>query len=279
MDKKSGGRVKKFALIGSPISHSISPKIHSEFARSLHLEISYEALEVKKGSFIEETRKLFDQNYDGLNVTLPLKELAYQYADEVTPRGKISRAVNTLWKKDEKIYADTTDGVGFIEDLNNHSISLKDSSILIVGAGGTAKSILPTIISKKPKEVTVINRTQSRLVSLVELFKENRTVIKTSNLHKRISGNITGIINASSAGLLGEDIVVPDGVFNSAEWVYDLSYSKETTKFNSLAKKNGVMNCIDGLGMLVHQAALSFEIWTGYKPDSRNAIKLIRSSL
>ena len=269
----------KFAVIGSPINHSISPKIHLEFARRLNLDISYKALEVKRDVFKEETKRIFEDGFQGLNVTLPLKELAYQYADEVTQRGKISGAVNTLWKKDEKIYADTTDGIGFIEDLNNHSISLKDSSILIVGAGGTAKSILPTIISKKPKKVTIINRTQSKLVNLVELFKESKTTIKTSNLHKSIRGNVTGIINASSAGLLGEDIVVPDGVFNSVEWVYDLSYSKETTKFNSLAKKNGAINCLDGLGMLVHQAALSFEIWTGFKPDTKNVINLIRSSL
>lgn len=271
--------MRKFAVIGSPIHHSISPKIHSEFAKSLHLEISYKAIEVKKSSFLEKTRKLFDKNYDGLNVTLPLKELAFQYADEVSERGKASGAVNTLWKADKKIFADTTDGVGFIEDLKNNLISLENSSILIVGAGGSVKSILPNIINKKPKEVTIINRTQRKIKPLVELFKEGKTVVRTSNLQKRIKTNFNGIINASSAGLLGEEIDLPDGIFDSAEWAYDLTYSKEVTKFNSIAKENGVLNCIDGLGMLINQAALSFEIWTGLKPDTKNIIKLIRSSL
>ena len=271
--------MKKFAVIGSPIHHSISPKIHSEFAKSFRLKITYEAIEVKKSSFPEQIKKLFEDNYDGLNVTLPLKEVAYHYADKVSERGKVSGAVNTLWKTDKKIFADTTDGKGFIEDLNNNLISLKNASILIVGAGGSVKSILPDIIDKKPKEVTIINRTQKKIKPLVELFKESKTVIRTSNLQKRIKTNFDGIINASSAGLLGDEIRLPDGIFNSVKWVYDLTYSKEITKFNSLAKENGVFNCMDGLGMLINQASLSFEIWTGLKPDSKNFIKLIRSSL
>jgi shikimate dehydrogenase len=271
--------MKKFAVIGSPIHHSISPKIHSEFAKSFRLKITYEAIEVKKSSFLEQIKKLFEDNYDGLNVTLPLKELAYHYADKVSERGKVSGAVNTLWKTDKKIFADTTDGKGFIEDLNNNLISLKNASILIVGAGGSVKSILPDIIDKKPKEVTIINRTQRKIKPLVELFKESKAVIRTSNLQKRIKTNFDGIINASSAGLLGDEIRLPDGIFNSVKWVYDLTYSKEITKFNSLAKENGVFNCVDGLGMLINQASLSFEIWTGLKPDSKNFIKLIRSSL
>ena len=148
-----------------------------------------------------------------------------------------------------------------------------------MGDGGSVKSILPDIIDKKPKEVTIINRTQKKIKPLVELFKESKTIIRTSNLQKRIKTNFDGIINASSAGLLGDEIRLPDGIFNSVKWVYDLTYSKEITKFNSLAKENGVFNCMDGLGMLINHASLSFEIWTGLKPDSKNFINLIRSSL
>tara|TARA_B100001765_G_C19502356_1_gene340178 strand:- start:666 stop:1481 length:816 start_codon:yes stop_codon:yes gene_type:complete len=271
--------VKKFAVVGSPISHSVSPKIHAEFARSLNLELSYKAIEVNKDEFTKKLRRLFENNYDGLNVTLPLKELAYQFADEVTPRGVTAGAVNTLWKKDGKIYADTTDGLGLIEDLNNNSISIRNSSIIVVGAGGSAKSILHNLVDMRPKEITIINRTESRAESLAELFKGTTTTIRTSSLKKGLKRKINGIINTSSAGLLGDDIIVPEGLFSSAEWVYDLNYSKDPTQFISLAKQKGIKNCLDGVGMLVHQAALSFEIWTGEKPFTKNIINHIRTLL
>ena len=123
--------MKKFAVIGSPISHSLSPDIHSEFAKNTGLEITYDAIEVKKDNFKKRIKELFDSGYEGINITLPLKELAYKFADEVSQLGKIVGAANTLWRKKNKIFADTTDGRGLVQDLENNSLPLEKSEIWI----------------------------------------------------------------------------------------------------------------------------------------------------
>ena len=268
--------MKKFAVIGSPISHSFSPKIHSEFAKNSDLKITYDAIEVKKNNFEKRIKELFDGGYEGINVTLPLKELAYKFADEVSELGKIVGAANTLWRQENKIFADTTDGRGLVQDLENNSLPLEKSSILLIGAGGSARSILPSIISRKPKEITIINRTERKAESLVKLFSSKNIPMKSSGLNKANDNVFSGIINTSSAGMLGEEILLPTGIFNSVKWTYDLSYSLQTTPFNLLVKKNGVSNYFDGLGMLVHQAAISFEIWTGIKPDTKRVIDYLK---
>ena len=271
--------MKKFAVVGSPISHSVSPKIHAEFARSLNLELSYKAIEVNKDEFTKKLRRLFENNYDGLNVTLPLKELAYSLADEVSQIGRESGAVNTLWKEKGKIFADSTDGKGLIEDLLNNQISLKDSSLVILGAGGAARSILPSVLSLQPKRLTLLNRTLEKSNALVDQFKARGVQIQALPMDEIPEGNLSGVINATSAGVIGEDLLLNQRIFKKADWSYDLNYSKETTNFNQLAKDSGIEVCLDGLGMLVSQAAISFKIWTGKEPSVNRVLNLIKSSL
>jgi shikimate dehydrogenase len=271
--------MKKFAVIGQPIKHSLSPRIHSEFAKELGIDISYEAIEIAPKNFNSATKQLLENGYDGLNVTLPLKELAYSLADEVSQVGRESRAVNTLWKEKGKIFADSTDGKGLIEDLLNNQISLKDSNLVILGAGGAARSILPSVLSHHPKRLTLLNRTFEKSQALVDQFKASSVQIQALPIEEIPEGSLTGVINTTSAGVIGEDLILNQRIFKKADWSYDLNYSKETTYFNQLAKDSGIEVCLDGLGMLVGQAAVSFKIWTGKQPSTNRALNLIKSSL
>jgi|TARA_B100000929_G_C15411055_1_gene387972 shikimate dehydrogenase len=271
--------MKKFAVIGQPIKHSLSPRIHSEFAKELGIDISYDAIEIAPKDFNSTTKQLLENGYDGLNVTLPLKELAYRLADEVSETGRETGAVNTLWKEKGKILADSTDGKGLLEDLLNNQISLKDSNLVILGAGGAALSILPSILSLHPQKVTILNRTLEKSCALVDKFKDRGVQLQAIPMKEAPEGSLTGVINTTSAEVTGEDLILNVSIFKKADWSYDLSYSKETTSFNQLAKDSGIEVCFDGLGMLVSQAAFSFKIWTGKQPPTNRVLSLIKSFL
>jgi len=255
--------MKKFAVIGQPIKHSLSPKIHYEFAKETGIDISYEAIEIDPKDFKQKTMQLFERGYTGFNVTLPLKELAYNLADEVSQRGRESKAVNTLWYDKTKILADSTDGIGLLEDLSANQIVLRDKEIAILGAGGAVRSILPAIVSLKPKKIIILNRTLEKALSLANEFQDKRVTFEALAADKIPEDRLDGIINATSAGTIGGDFIFNPIIFKGSSWTYDLSYSKETTNFNQLAKNSGIRECLDGLGMLVHQAAASFQIWHG----------------
>ena len=271
--------MKKYAVIGQPIKHSLSPKIHNEFAKETGIDISYEALEVDPKDFKQKAMQLFESGYTGLNVTLPLKELAYNLADEVSEKGIESKAVNTLWHDKEKILADSTDGVGLLEDLSVNKIALKDKEIAILGAGGAVRSILPALVSLKPKKIIILNRTLEKASNLADEFQDKRVTIEALAADKIPEDRLDGIINATSAGTTGDDFIFNPSIFRGCSWTYDLSYSKETTNFNQLAKNSGIRECLDGLGMLVYQAAASFQIWHGIKPKTKPVLNLIKASL
>ena len=205
--------------------------------------------------------------------------MAYSLADEVSQIGRESGAVNTLWKEKGKIFADSTDGKGLVEDLLNNQISLKDSNLVILGAGGAARSILPSVLSLHPKRLTLLNRTFEKSRALVDQFKASGVQIQALPMEEIPEGSLTGVINTTSAGVIGEDLILNRRIFQKADWSYDLNYSKETTYFNQLAKDAGVEVCLDGLGMLVGQAAVSFKIWTGKRPPTNRVLNLIKSSL
>jgi len=166
-----------------------------------------------------------------------------------------------------------------IEDLLNNQISLKDSSLIILGAGGAARSILPSVLSLHPKRLTLLNRTLEKSRALVDQFKASGVQIQALPMEEIPEGNLTGVINTTSAGVIGENLILNQRIFRKADWSYDLNYSKETTHFNQLAKDSGIEVCLDGLGMLVGQAAISFKIWTGKKPSTNRVLNLIKSSL
>ena len=149
--------VIKLAVIGSPISHSLSPKIHKIFAESLGIDISYEALHVEPVDFKESVRSLFQKGYTGLNVTLPLKLLASEFADNQSEESRLCGSANTLWKQGSAIYADSTDGRGLINDFQKQNVELKDKDVILLGSGGSARAILPSLLKKNPKRISKLH--------------------------------------------------------------------------------------------------------------------------
>ena len=261
--------IKKFAVIGSPIDHSLSPMIHSLFAKKLGIPISYEAIQVERENFSSSVQGLFEDGYSGINVTLPLKEEAFKFADSLSDEALLSESVNTLWRKDDSlIYADTTDGRGLIQDFLRKKIELKGLKVLILGAGGSAKAVIPALLKKNPHSILIANRTIEKAELLLKRFSSLHNNLKAISISDEIAFQPDLIINASSAGVLGQDIEFPDNIFSKETIVYDLSYSADNTPFVDLALSKGVEKCYDGIGMLIEQAALSFEIWTHQKPDT-----------
>ena len=260
--------IKKFAVIGSPIDHSLSPKIHSIFAKELGIEITYEAIKVEPIHFDTSVNRLFDEGYAGLNVTLPLKELAFNFADELTEDSNLSGSVNTLWKEDGTIHGDSTDGRGLVRDLQEKKINLKNKEIVILGAGGSAKAIIPSLLKEDPKRISIGNRTLSKAEELLESFSSLKNKMNLFEMSENLNFKPDIIVNSTSAGIKNENIELPRDLLSKDIYVYDLSYSQEDTPFLELVKSRGIENYHDGIGMLIHQAALSFKIWNNQVPDT-----------
>ena len=260
--------LKKFAVIGSPIDHSLSPKIHSIFAKELGIEITFEAINVEPMQFDSSVSRLFEEGYEGLNVTLPLKELAFNFADELSDESNLSGSVNTLWKEDGIIHGDSTDGKGLIRDLQEKKVNLKNKEIVILGAGGSAKAIIPSLLKEDPKRISIGNRTVSKAEELIESFSSSRNKMNLFQMTENLNFKPEILINSTSAGIKNQSLELPKDILTKDMCVYDLSYSLEDTPFLKLAKSNGIENYHDGIGMLIHQAALSFKIWTKKMPNS-----------
>ena len=259
---------KKFAVIGSPIDHSLSPKIHSIFAKELGIEITYEAIKVEPIHFDTSVNRLFDEGYAGLNVTLPLKELAFNYADELTEDSNLSGSVNTLWKEDGTIHGDSTDGRGLVRDLQEKKINLKNKEIVILGAGGAAKAIIPSLLREDPKRISIGNRTLTKAEELIESFSSWKNKMNLFEMSENLNFKPDIIVNSTSAGIKNENIELPRDLLSKDIYVYDLSYSLEDTPFIKLVKSRGIEKYHDGIGMLIHQAALSFQIWNNQTPNT-----------
>jgi len=268
--------MKKFAVIGDPISHSLSPSIHSIFAKTLGLDVQYDAVQVRVEDLEHNVSRLFLDGYSGLNITLPLKEKAFLIAKKHSDTSSLAKSANTLWQEDGVMCADSTDGAGLMEDLSSKDLRVEGSNVVVLGAGGSSKAILPSLLSAGPKEVIILNRTLSKAKEIAEIYNNDKTKVTANSLSEELPFKCDGIINTTSAGLLGQEIIYPNNLFNSYAWSYDLNYAETPTSFNELSKKNKISSVYDGLGMLFRQAALSFEIWTGLKPDVEEAIKVFK---
>tara|TARA_B110000008_G_C16814291_1_gene502032 strand:+ start:43 stop:900 length:858 start_codon:yes stop_codon:yes gene_type:complete len=271
----------KLGVIGNPIEHSLSPKIHSIFAKQVNIQIDYKAYKVNENDLEPFITDFFKSGGDGLNITVPHKINCLNVADEHSPSVKLIGAANTLSsnKISNKIYAHTTDGAGFVADVIKKSIPIFNTNILILGAGGAAQSIIPMIHEKDPASIVVDNRTQEKIQTVLDRYNLLKSVepskgvqltdLKNFSKHRSLADNINLVINTTSAGFEGpfswnEDIFTTrDTIF------YDLSYSKtdSLTPFLKWASHYSDQ-CHNGIGMLINQAALSFELWTGIKPNT-----------
>lgn len=269
----------RYAVIGNPIGHSKSPAIHREFALQTEQKMEYDRILGSTDGFARDAGCFFDQGGLGLNVTVPFKEQAWQYANELSPRARHARAVNTLIRlADERIRGDNTDGVGLIRDLgHNHGLDLCGLSVLLLGAGGASRGVLKTLLEANPKALVIANRTASKARELAD--------------HAAVLGPVSGcgldalpgsrfelIINATSAGLDGHIPAIPKDCLVAGGCTYDMLYGSDPTPFCRWGKAHGAGTILDGLGMLVEQAAESFFLWRGVRPETGPVIDLLRNA-
>ncbi|MBQ3775441.1 MAG: shikimate dehydrogenase [Ruminobacter sp.] len=268
----------KYAVLGNPINHSRSPFIHTMFAETTLQNMEYGRLLCPLDDFKNTVDNFRREGGKGLNVTVPFKEQAYAYADTLTDRASKAGAVNTIkFCDDGTVVGDNTDGAGFIYDIKRLGWNFAGKRILILGAGGAARGIIGPILDESPEEILLVNRTLEK----AQLIQKNFSQLKVATYESLTGDDISYdvIINATSLSLSGQLPQMNDSLYKGA-LVYDLMYGKtDTTVFTEYAKEHGATQVSDGLGMLVGQAALSFNLWRGVSPDPAPVLKALREIL
>ncbi|PKG81257.1 shikimate dehydrogenase [Colwellia sp. 75C3] len=267
----------QYRVFGNPIEHSRSPDIHHIFASKSQQNINYQKQLVDIDGFSNAVADFIHQDGKGANVTVPFKEQALALADELTDRASLAGAVNTLTFKEGKIFGDNTDGAGLVQDLITNNVSLKNSRILLLGAGGAARGVLLPLLAQGPHSIVIANRTVSKADTLCQHFADSRLSALGYQDLEQLSFDV--IINATSASLSGHLPPISTSIISQNVVCYDMVYGKDETPFLKWAKEHGAIKVIDGLGMLVGQAAVSFEVWRGVTPEVQPVIAKLRASL
>ncbi|WP_298776514.1 shikimate dehydrogenase [uncultured Shewanella sp.] len=269
--------IDKYAVFGNPIAQSKSPFIHTEFAKQTQQKIIYQAILAPVDDFPQTLAAFFKAGGKGANVTAPFKEQAFEACDELSELASLAGAVNTLIRlADGRIRGDNTDGVGLVSDLIQQFGDLKGKQVLLVGGGGAARGCIKPLL-EAGVQLTICNRTHSKAEQLAQIFKEFGSVEATSL--EALTNEYDVIINSTSAGLTGKLIVLPESIVSNKTVCYDMSYGAEVTLFNQWAVAQGANKAIDGLGMLVGQAAQSFYLWRGVKPNIVPVLNKLRQQL
>jgi shikimate dehydrogenase len=266
----------QYGLAGHPITHSWSPFIHGMFAKAAAQNLVYRLFDVPAENFRREALRLFAGGLKGLNVTLPHKQAAAELVNELTPRAQRAQAVNTIaFFEDTALLGDNTDGLGLLADLEkNLGLELADKRVLILGAGGAVRGVLGPLMERELREVIIANRTPERARKLAAEFAD--------------MGQISGcgfsavrgppydlIINATSASLQGEMPTLPVGLVGEESVCYDMAYGRGHTPFTLWAKSLGAARTTKGWGMLVEQAAESFLLWRGIRPETQPVLEAL----
>ncbi|WP_250656089.1 shikimate dehydrogenase [Alkalimarinus coralli] len=273
----SNAKIDQYAVVGNPIHHSKSPKIHGEFAVQTQETIEYSAIQAPIDGFEAMVKSFFSNGGKGLNVTVPFKEQAWSLCAELSERAKLAGAVNTLYQNQHgDLCGENTDGVGLVRDLMvNHQVSLKGKRILVLGAGGAVRGVLLPILEESPGSVTVANRTVAKAEQLKALFAGHGELQACG--FDELSDAFDIIINGTSASLQGDLPPLPDCIISCSTVAYDMMYAPEQTIFNQWASSLGAHSTYDGLGMLVEQAAESFYIWRKVRVDTRPILEMLRA--
>lgn len=271
-------QIDQYAVFGSPIKHSKSPRIHNLFAGQMQQAMQYSAKLVLAEQFPQAVNAFFAKGGRGLNCTVPLKELAWEYADLRTERAELAKAVNTLVMQDDgQTLGDNTDGIGLVTDLQqNYGIGLEQQRVLILGAGGASRGIISPIMDEAPQSMTVVNRTVAKAVTLANEFKHKGAI--TGCGYADLAGHSFDLIlNATSASL--SDELPPLAIELLAEQgsCYDLAYANKATAFVRWGRAQQAIKSLDGLGMLVEQAAEAFYVWRGVRPDTTAVIQRLET--
>jgi shikimate dehydrogenase len=265
----------RYALVGHPVEHSRSPLIHTVFARQTRQRLRYELIDAAPAAFETVVRSFGAVGGKGLNVTVPHKEAAYALCTELSEAATVAGAVNTISVGEDALRGDNTDGVGFIRDVTiNLRQPLGGARILVLGAGGAARGILGPLLNEEPAEVTLANRTKERADELVNRFA-GKGLISRAFAELADQAPFDVLINATSAGLKGEAPPFPASLVGPKSFCYDLVYGSSDTPFVAWAKAHGAARAVHGWGMLVEQAAESFSIWRGVRPDTKPLLRKI----
>jgi shikimate dehydrogenase len=261
------GAPQRYAVFGHPVGHSRSPWIHARFAELTGQALRYEARDVPPGEFAAALAGFLAAGGKGLNITVPHKLDAYTAAERLTPRARRAGAVNTLAAGPEGLLGDNTDGAGLLRDLQaNLGVAIAERKILLIGAGGAARGALPALLDAHPRAVVIANRSAGKATALAAEFAADGLV--SGAALEAIDGPFDLIINATSASLAGQVPDLPSGVLGQATWCYDMAYGPAPTSFMRWATMQGAASVADGTGMLVEQAAESFELWHGVRPPT-----------
>ena len=263
----------KYAVIGNPIAHSKSPQIHKMFAEQTGQDISYEKIEAPLDGFAETIEQLRKEGYKGCNVTVPFKQSTYQLSNQkqyLSYDVVHAHAANTLEFKSDGVHLHNTDGIGLIRDIqDNRGVLLRGKRVLLMGAGGAARGVLSPL-RDAGANITVANRTIDKAIILAERF------VVSSRSYEELAGKqFDVIINATSSSLSDEMPPLPPGIFAPGALAYDMMYGRETP-FMKFASEHGAAIVTDGFGMLVEQAAESFFIWRGVRPETASVIAALR---
>ncbi len=265
----------RYAVIGNPIEHSKSPLIHQRFAELTGEDIAYTRLLGSIDDFGGDVRRFLAAGGKGLNVTVPFKEQACALADELSPRAEMAGAVNTLIVGERGLRGDNTDGIGLVRDLrDNHGFDFSARRVLLLGAGGAARGVLQPLLDTGPGHLVIANRTASKAESLAA--RVNSTRVSARGLDELEGERFDLIINATAAGLTGALPDIPDTLLAKDGWSYDMMYASEPTAFVRWGRARGASRALDGLGMLVEQAAESFYLWRGVRPPTGPVIAMLK---
>ncbi len=267
----------KYAVIGNPIAHSKSPFIHAEFARRTRHDMTYGRILGNPDDFAGDVRSFFAAGGRGMNVTLPFKERAWELVDERSPGAERVGAVNTLTLlSDGRLCGDNTDGIGLVRDLSgNHGFDFGGKRVLLLGAGGASRGVLPSLLETGPAALVIANRTASKALDLAAATATDR--VGGCGLEGLGGQRFDLIINATSVGLDGGVPTIPRDCLAVGGWTYDMLYGDAPTPFLRWGREQGAARALDGLGMLVEQAAESFFLWRGVHPSTAPVIARLRS--
>jgi shikimate dehydrogenase len=265
----------KYGVVGNPIAHSRSPEIHERFARQTRQRMTYERIEVPLDGFEDRALALRDAGYRGLNVTVPFKLDAAKLSDDLMPRARLAGAVNTLVFDGDTIIGDNTDGIGFVRDVRERlKFDLSDCSVLVLGAGGAVRGVIGSLLDASPRWIAVANRTHQRAEELGEEFG-----VEAIHLDEIPAEHFDLIVNGTTTGLKHDAPPIDPETFNDCTLAYDLVYAADPTPFMELARSGGAKTVCDGLGMLIEQAAESFLLWRGVRPDTAAVYRELRELL
>jgi shikimate dehydrogenase len=266
--------VDRYGVMGYPVSHSRSPVIHRLFALQTNQQMQYELLQVAPDKLEKAIRQFQRTGGKGLNITVPHKAEVAKLVDRMSERASTAGAVNTVTFRDSEMIGDNTDGIGLLRDLEvNLGLELAGMNILILGAGGATRGIIGPLLEMQPRSLRIANRTLGKAQALVDHFGQFGPISACRFNMVPVSEPYDLIINATSAGVRGETPPYPEAAVSENTFCYDLSYGLSPTPFSEWARDHGAAKSVMGWGMLVEQAAESFHIWRGVRPDTKPVLK------